>query len=75
MSDTRQFLLTRNVTKAECPWLDQDFEKDDNVYEYTGPTYGCISPKGKAFSMRPNQVPFFELPNDAVEYDHMGTIR
>lgn len=75
MSRPRQFVLTRNVTRSECPWLKQDFEKGDDVYEYEGHTYGCISPNGKAFTIRPNQTPFFELPGDAVEYDHMANIR
>lgn len=62
----RAFVLTRNVTKKECPWLDKAFKKGAVVYEYDGYTYGCISWNGKAFTEKENETPFFELPNDAV---------
>jgi len=35
---------------------------DDLVYEYTGPTYGCITPLGLAVTKEPGQTPFFEVP-------------
>jgi hypothetical protein len=62
----RAFVLTRNVTKKECPWLDRPFKKNETVFEYTGCTYGCISWNGTAFTEKENETPFFELPNDAV---------
>jgi len=51
----------------ECPWLDKDFKKGEEVNEYTGPTYGCITDKGTACCKTFGDTPFFELPNDALE--------
>jgi hypothetical protein len=31
------------------------------VYEFTGPTYGCITPSGLACSAAPGVGPFFEV--------------
>ena len=63
----RAYTLTRNVTKKECDWLDRSLKKGEIVYEYTGPTYGCISGNGSAFTLTKNETPFFELPDDAVQ--------
>lgn len=61
-----QFQLTRDLTKAECPWLKADLREGTIVHEYTGHTYGCISSKGIACS-RDGGTPFFELPREALE--------
>jgi len=58
--------LIRGVSRSECRWLKRDFLKGETVYEYTGPTYGCISRKGVACSEVEGKTPFFELPADAV---------
>lgn len=63
--NTNKKVLTRNVTKEECPWLDEDVCKGDIVFIYTGPTYGCIS-SGIAVSSVENETPFFELPTDVL---------
>lgn len=34
--------LSRDVTKAECPWLDADLSAGTEVYRFDGCTYGCI---------------------------------
>jgi len=39
------------------------------VYEYTGPTYGCVSPLGLAVTKEPGQIPFFEVPLAHLEED------
>lgn len=47
----------------------------DVVYEFTGPTYGCITPWGVACSVEPGEHPFFEVAwsnlvvVDSVEVD------
>ena len=63
-----KYILIRKVTKKECDWLEKDFEIGDIVYEYTGYTYGCISHRGTAFTIIPDETPFFELPNDSVKF-------
>lgn len=57
--------LKRDVPKSECPWLDRDMKKDEIVYRFTGPTYGCIG-AGIACSKKQGKTPFFELPTNSV---------
>jgi hypothetical protein len=59
--------LSRTVTKSECEWLDKDFQEDEEVFQYHGYTYGCISGKGVACTLENNKTPFFELPIEALE--------
>ena len=56
--------LSRDVTMAECPWLERDYAKGETVVRYTGATYGCIG-AGVACSETGGN-PFFELPRDAL---------
>jgi hypothetical protein len=56
--------LIRNVTKKECSWLDRDYLTGEEVFEYSGHTYGCIS-SGIACSEQDGETPFFELPIDS----------
>ena len=62
----QEFKLNRKVTVAECPWLDRDFEQGETVVPFYGATYGCIGPRGAAYSLDGDN-PFFELPADSVE--------
>lgn len=64
------FIVNRNVTRAECPWLKDDVSAGTEVYEYLGPTYGCISPEGTAVTVVSGETPFFELPNTALQPVH-----
>lgn len=61
-----KLVTKREVTRAECPWLDSDIAPWTVVYPYTGCTYGCISQTGKAVSLKDGEEPFFELPLDAI---------
>lgn len=61
----RERIILRDLTKDECPWLDEDIVKGTIVYEYFGYTYGCISNKGIAVTNKLNKIPFFEIPRDA----------
>lgn len=63
------YKTTRNITKAECYWLDADIPAGTTVYKYTGVTYGCISPRGIAVTMAPDELPFVELPRSALAAD------
>jgi hypothetical protein len=63
--------LTREVTKAECPWLDADMPKGAKVKLYTRYTYGCVSGKGVACCFD-DAGPFFEIPRDALQGDSHG---
>lgn len=65
--DMTKLIVTRNVTKEECPWLDQDIRKGTIVYSYPGYTYGCIGPHGMAVSHEYDTTPFFELPRVVLE--------
>ena len=63
-----KFRLNRDVTKEECHWLDRDFKKDEEVYEFYGCTYGCIGNTGTACSLKEGyKEEFFELPENALE--------
>lgn len=62
-----KYRVSRDVTRAECSWLDADVQAGKVVFEYQGCTYGCISPAGRAVSLVPDTTPFFELPIDALE--------
>lgn len=59
--------IIRDVTKKECPWLEKDIKAGTEVYPYTGHTYGCITSKGAPVTFGPHQLPFFEVPIDALE--------
>ena len=61
----KKHTLTRDVSKKECPWLDNDLKRGSTVYTYDGCTYGVISPSGMAVSFDGN-TPFFEIPLDSV---------
>lgn len=59
--------LKRKVTPEECFWLERDFEQGEEVFEFIGLTYNCISRRGIACSLDgETKTPFFELPNDAL---------
>ena len=62
----RRMRVTRDVTRAECPWLRRDFEAGTLLVEYLGFTYGTISANGTAVSVD-GGVPFFELPTSSLE--------
>lgn len=64
-----KYRLTRDVAKAECPWLSRDFKAGETVYRHTGATYGALSPDGTAVTLEEDTPPFFELPNDSLEED------
>lgn len=62
-----RLVLTRPVTRAECPWLDFDYPAGAIVYAYSGATYGCVSPSGRAVTEKDGETPFVELPRDALD--------
>ena len=64
MSDIKR-ILYRDVSQAECPWLERDYLKGEVLHEFHGCTYGCTSRKGRAMSLD-GETPFFEIPNDAL---------
>ncbi len=64
----RALTLSRAVTQTECPWLARDFAIGEVVYKYDGHTYGCITHSGEAFTEQPGQLPFFELPYNAINW-------
>ncbi len=60
------YVLTRDITTHECPWLEETVLKDRVVEKYEGATYGCIGPGGMACCYHQNG-PFFELPANALK--------
>lgn len=60
------YVVTRNVTREECPWLSSDLAEGDLIWPYTGYTYGVLSSSGVAATVEPGKTPFFEVPVDAV---------
>ena len=61
-----KFILIRDVSQSECPWLRRDFAPGEIVYLFDGATYNCISKNGLPFTEEAAGKPFFELPKDAV---------
>lgn len=62
-----EYELTRDVTRKECHWLDEDMKKGTIVHKFYGATYGCIGYSGVACTMSPEgDNPFFELPFGAL---------
>jgi hypothetical protein len=55
--------LTRDVTKKECPWLDDDLKAGQTCYLFRGCTYGCIA-NGVAVTL-PGSDEFMEIPYDS----------
>jgi len=70
MSINDRIVLGRDVTKNECPWLGRDLKKGEVLYRYRGETYGCILPGSMVCTHEFDELPFFEIPLDAV--DHIG---
>lgn len=62
-----KFIVTRDIDKEECPWLDETIRANTIVYWYGGYTYGCIGDGGIAVTLEPEQTPFFELPFDSIQ--------
>jgi hypothetical protein len=62
--NNRIFRTTRVVSED---WLTEDIPKGTVLYEFTGVTYGCISPDGIACSVYEGENPFMEIPIDALE--------
>jgi len=73
-NNVREFVVTHDV-KDECPWLyGHDIVVGDIVYEFRGPTYGCIG-SGIAISLYPDKGPFLEMPKYALcEIDANGQL-
>lgn len=70
-----KYILTRDVSIAECKWLKRDFVKGEILHFYKDATYNCISKRGFPFTEEPNVNPFFEIPKNAVttlRYDMDG---
>ena len=60
--------ITRDITVKECPWLGRDLKAGEKVYENGGLVYGTID---IPIIGDPGEVwPFFELPDDAIEWDN-----
>lgn len=58
--------LKRDVLKSECPWLHRDFSAGEEVFSFSGVTYGCVSQHGRAVTLVDGELPFFELPRSAL---------
>ncbi len=61
-----KFILIREVSQSECPWLRRDFALGEIVYLFESATYNCISKNGLPFTNEASGKHFFELPKDAV---------
>lgn len=60
----------REITVKECPWLDGDIPEGTNLYRWSSHTYGCITSAGVAVSHQDEQVPFFEIPEDSIDWSN-----
>ena len=61
----KTFLITRDITVQEAPWLDLAILAGEILYEYRGATYGVLG-SGIALTRLPDTHPFMEIPRDAV---------
>ncbi len=61
-------VLTREVTRQECKWLDEDLPKGKKVFRYTQNTYGIIPPSGVAVTDEIDKDPFYQIPRNAVSW-------
>lgn len=68
-----KYRVNRDVTRKECPWLNDTVKKGITVYRYHGATYGCVA-TGIAVSLEDGQIPFFELPIEALAVDGMKIV-
>jgi hypothetical protein len=66
----QSWILTRDVLIEECPWLDRKYKRGEIVYTYSGITYKLIGKNGFPFTLDPDTLPFFELPENAVKAYH-----
>ncbi len=60
--------LNRTLTLKECEWLDGPLREDTVVYEYPGPTDGCITTPGIAITLEPSRLPFMQVPPSAIDW-------
>jgi len=60
------WFLTRDILIEECPWLDRKYKQGEIVYAYTKITNNLIGKNGFAFTLEPDTLPFFELPQNAI---------
>lgn len=61
-------IITRTITKAECPWLDSDVVAGEKVHKFIGTTYGVVGDGVPVSRVGAMDYPFFEIPQDAVEW-------
>jgi len=66
-----QLTLAKDVLKKEYKWLARDFKMGDQVYLFSGSTYGCIGKNGIACGANDIDC-FFELPTTALAIIHEG---
>lgn len=59
------YTVIRDVTQAECPWLDRDVKVGELVTSFHGHVYGSISANGKAITLA-GKTDFVELPLDSI---------
>jgi hypothetical protein len=60
-----KYVVTRNITVKECPWLEDTVPEGTVVTEFTGCDYGCVSPEGVAVTLH-GETRFIELPKNAL---------
>ena len=63
-------ILTREINKAELPYLENDLRKGIVVFEYIGCDYGTLLPGRVAVCLEPNEWPFIGIPKEAIEWDN-----
>lgn len=60
------YKVIRDITKEECPWLDNTIAAGTTLYKCTQPTFGCIGGGiAVTYDSRGN-YPFFEVPQEAL---------
>lgn len=57
--------ITRDLSEREN-WSGRALKAGEIVYLYRGHTYGCVTPAGQACTFAPAELPFFEVPLDAL---------
>lgn len=55
------------IPEEDGEWIPRVYWPGETVYEYNGPTYGCVNwENGIAVTEKLDETPFFEFPRDAL---------
>jgi hypothetical protein len=64
----KRYKLKYDLTRGQCPWLNEVFTMGQIFFQSRALTYGCISKNGIACTLHESGYgEFFEIPKSALE--------